>query len=74
MVLLKLKDGTFKSRDDIISWLRETFEVYGPGKDYIGIEQEGQKLKLKGEIYNKDHWNFKDLKPLQDIRAKRHRW
>ncbi|MDR1659430.1 MAG: relaxase/mobilization nuclease domain-containing protein, partial [Desulfovibrio sp.] len=59
----KLEQGLVRSREDIVSALREAgLSINRAGKDYITVKapDNGEKLRLKGGIYG-EQWNFAEF-------------
>jgi hypothetical protein len=59
----KLEQGLVRSREDVVSALREAgLEINRAGKDYLTVKnpEGGGKLRLKGGIYG-EQWNFAEF-------------
>jgi len=70
-VIALIKSGDIDSRNDIIDYLRQSFELGNIDNKFLTIiADEGKKHRLKGAMYSKD---FTDLKSLWKAREAKSR-
>ena len=73
IIVEKVNQGIIKNADDIKRFFEEAgAKVNRQGKEYIGIEIDGKKLRLKGAVYGKNFTSDRQLKEQQQIRERTH--
>jgi hypothetical protein len=71
VVMENIKNGQIQNRDELIQFLEDAdIKVSRKGKDYITVELESEKHRLKGEFYGKD---FTDIDKVAEAIAKAER-
>jgi len=71
MIIPLIKSGEIDSRDDIISRLREYFEIGNINNKFLAIiDDNGKTHRLKGAIYGKDFTDFKSLAKAMEAKSK----
>ncbi len=69
-----IEQGLIQNSEDVRYFLEQAgFKVTRQGKDYVGLEYEGKKVRMKGAIYGKNFTSVGKLAENAEARARAHR-
>lgn len=72
-VIQNIEQGLIKNADDVAYLLEQSgFKIGRHGKEYIGLEIDGKKFRMKGKIYGKDFTGIGAVAEATTKRARQH--
>lgn len=68
-----IEQGLIQNSEDVKYFLEQAgFTINRQGKDYIGLELEGKKIRMKGAIYGKNFTGITELARTAEERERKH--
>lgn len=68
-----IEQGLIQNSEDVRYFLEQAgFTINRQGKDYIGLELEGKKIRMKGAIYGKNFTSIAELARTAEERERKH--
>ena len=72
-IIENIEQGLINNADDVKYFLEQAgFAINRQGKDYIGLELEGKKIRMKGVVYGKNFRDIAEIARTAETREREH--